>query len=91
MKQLKHHTIPKWDDLCISKEIRGAGDKTIVFCIKDKGEELYYAPMSKEWEVYTIEMDDDIFEALDKGDYDYAIRIQDKPIRTIWKGKLTIE
>jgi hypothetical protein len=91
MKQLKHHTIPKWDDFYISKEIRGAGDKTIVFCIKDKGEELYYAPMSKEWEVYTIEMDDDIFEALDKGDYDYAIRIQDKPIRTIWKGKLTIE
>lgn len=91
MKKLKDHIIPSWDDFCISKEIRGAGDKNISFCIKDDSEELFYAPMTKEWDIYTIEIDEDIFEAFDKKDYTYSIRIQDKPVTTIGQGKLTIE
>lgn len=91
MKQLKPHIVPKWDDLYIEKEIRGVGDKIITFCIKDKEEELFYAPMSKEWEIYTIEVDEDITKALGGGEYTYSLRIQDKPVRTIGQGKLTIE
>ena len=90
MKQLKHHIIPEWDDLCISFEIKGT-EKPLVFCIKDDNEELFYAPMQKNWDVYTIEAEEEVFSALDKGEYTYSVRIQEKPKTTIGKGKLTIE
>jgi hypothetical protein len=90
MKELKSHTIQKGDDFISSYSIKWL-DKNIVFCIKDDNEELLYQPFKKNWDVYTIELDEDLFDALDKGKYTYSIRIQDKPRTTIGKGSLTIE
>lgn len=90
MKKLQDKTVQYWDDLTISFEIKGT-DKPVVFCIKDDKEELYYAPMKKNEDIYTIEVEEEIFSALDKGEYAYSVRIQEKPKTTIGKGKLTIE
>ena len=90
MKNLQDKTVQYWDDLTISFEIKGT-EKPIVFCIKDNNEELYYAPMKKNWDVYTIEVEEDVFSSIDKGEYTYSVRIQEKPKTTIGKGKLTIE
>ncbi len=89
MKELKSHTIQKGDDFISSYSIKW--NKNVVFCIKDDNEELLYQPMKKNEDVYTIELDEDVFDALDKGKYTYSIRIQDKPRTTIGKGSLTIE
>jgi len=91
MKELKSHTIPKGDDFISSYSIKWLWDKNVVFCIKDDNEELFYQPMKRNDDVYTIEIDDDVFDAIDKGNYTYSIRIQDKPRTTIGKGSLTIE
>lgn len=91
MKQLKHIIIPKGDDFISSYSIKWLGNKNVVFCIKDDNEELFYQPMKRNEDVYTIEIDDDVFDAIDKGKYTYSIRIQDKPRTTIGKGSLTIE
>lgn len=89
MKELKSHTIQKGDDFISSYSIKW--NKNVVFCIKDDNEELLYQPMKKNWDVYTAEIEEDLFDALDKGKYTYSIRIQDKPRTTIGKGSLTIE
>lgn len=92
MKQLKDHIIPQGDDFSVSYKIAGADGKNLVFSIKDGKEELYTHPMEiKGNDVYHVECDSDAFGALDKGDYTYSIRIEDKPRTTIGKGSLTIE
>lgn len=40
---------------------------------------------------YCVECDSEALNALDKGEYTYSIRIEEKPKSTIAKGKLTIE
>lgn len=90
MKTLKDRTIQQWDDFIISFEVTGT-EKPLALCIKDDNEELFYAPMQKNWDVYTIEAEEEVFSALDKGEYTYSVRIQEKPKTTIGKGKLTIE
>lgn len=90
MKTLKDRTIQQWDDFIISFEVTGT-EKPLALCIKDDKEELFHTPMEKNWSVYATIVDEDVISSLDKGDYTYSVRIQEKPKTTVAKGKLTIE
>lgn len=89
MKDLKNHTIPKWDDFEVSYLIKGF-DKDLEFCIRDNEEELYCKEMEKEDNVYSVEIEEDVLKALETGEYIYSVRTKDKPKKTVGKGIVTL-